>query len=156
MMTSKSEVTRIADQIHRAFHGEAWHGPALRELLKDVFAEWAAARPIVQAHCIWELTLHATVWKRVVLRRLQGEVFEPTPAEDWPAIPAVDAELWKKALADLDAAHSELHAAVSHLTEHRLHEPVPGKDYTVYVMLHGAAQHDIYHAGQIALLKKAR
>jgi uncharacterized damage-inducible protein DinB len=155
-MTAKTEVAHLADQLHRAYHGTAWHGPAFRELLKDVSAEWAAARPIVQAHSIWELVLHVTVWKRVVLHRLQGKSIELTPAADWPEVPAVDAELWKKSLAELEAAHQELHTAVAHLAEHRLHERVPGRDHTVYVMLHGAAQHDAYHAGQIALLKKAR
>jgi uncharacterized damage-inducible protein DinB len=151
-----TEAARIAEQMERAYRGEAWHGPALRELLKDVSAEWAAARPIVQAHSIWELVLHLTCWKRVVLRRLNGEAYDPTDKENFPPVAAVDAELWKKALGELEAAHQELHAAVLHLHQNRLYQPVPGQDYSVYAMLHGAAQHDIYHAGQIALLKKAR
>jgi uncharacterized damage-inducible protein DinB len=150
------EAARIADQMDRAYHGDAWHGPSVKALLEDVFAEWAAGKPIVQAHCIWELVRHITCWKRVVLRRLNGDDYDPPDAENFPPLEAVDPEVWKADLAALDAAHEELLEAVRALPDRRLEEPVPGKNYNVYIMLHGAAQHDIYHAGQIALLKKAR
>ena len=53
-----TEAIRLADQIRRAFEGSAWHGDSLLELLADVTAKTAAARPIKDAHSIWELLLH--------------------------------------------------------------------------------------------------
>jgi uncharacterized damage-inducible protein DinB len=72
-----SEAARIADQLRRAFDGSAWHGPALLELLEDVNAATAAAKPLAKVHSIWELVLHIAVWDGVALRRLSGENASP-------------------------------------------------------------------------------
>jgi len=66
------ETKRIADQLQRAFEGEAWHGPSLRELLAEVSAEKAASRPLALAHNIWEIVLHVAAWHGGVKRRLDG------------------------------------------------------------------------------------
>lgn len=145
----------IQDQLHRSFEGEAWHGPAVLEILKDVTARQAAAKPIPGIHSIWELVLHVATWQRIVTRRLKGEACEPTPAQNFPKVRDKSAGAWKRALALLGGRHGELAAAVAALPEARLSEIVPGKNYTVEFMLHGAIQHDLYHAGQMALLKKA-
>jgi uncharacterized damage-inducible protein DinB len=151
-----SEIERIQDQLRRAYEGEAWHGAALRELLAGVTAEQAARRPIAAAHTIWEIVLHTAVWESVVCRRLEGEVIVTLPPEqDWPAVRDTGPAAWKKALEELERGHQQLRQAIARLTENRLSEIVPGKGYTVYYMLHGVVQHDLYHAGQIALLKKA-
>ena len=151
-----TEPQRIADQLHRAYAGGAWHGPALRQLLRGVSARQAAARPVRGAHTIWELVLHITAWKRAVLRRMQGKATSLSPAENFPPMPRATTANWKKTQAALRAAQQDLHHAVSALPESRLKKIVPGKRYTVYFMLHGLVQHDLYHAGQIALLKKAK
>ncbi len=151
-----TEPQRIADQLHRAYAGGAWHGPALRQRLHGVSAKQAAARPLRGAHTIWELVLHITAWKRAVLRRMQGKALSLSPAENFPPMPTATAADWKKAQAALRAAQHDLHRAVSTLPDARLKKIVPGKRYSVYFMLHGLVQHDLYHAGQIALLKKAR
>ena len=151
-----SETKRIADQLHRAYAGGAWHGPALRELLRGVSAKQAAARPVRGAHTIWELVLHITAWKRAVLRRMQGKALSLSPKENFPPMPTATTANWKKTLAALQAAQYDLRRAVSALPESRLKGIVPGKRYSLYFMLHGLVQHDLYHAGQIALLKKAR
>src|SRR5450432_2781890 len=65
-----AEVNRILDQLHRAYDGPAWHGPALREILAGVTWQTAALHPITGAHTIWELVLHLTVWMSVVTRRI--------------------------------------------------------------------------------------
>lgn len=151
-----TEIERIADQLRRAHEGEAWHGPALNEILKGVTAEAAARRPIASAHSIWEIVLHVGVWESVVRRRLSGEVIGDLPPEqDWPAVHETSEGAWKQALAALDRGHAELQKAVMRITDRQLAEPVPGPEYTVYFMLHGTVQHALYHAGQIALLKKA-
>lgn len=75
-MSRSSEILRIADQLKRAFEGEAWHGPALLEILGDVDGSKAARRPIADAHTIWELTLHVAGWDGVVVRRLRASTLE--------------------------------------------------------------------------------
>jgi uncharacterized damage-inducible protein DinB len=150
-----AESKRIADQFHRAYAGGAWHGPALRQLLRGVSAKQAAARPLRGAHTIWELVLHITAWKKAVRRRLMGTALQLSPRQNWPPAGQTDA-VWRQTLKEMEQAQRALEQAVSRLPESRLKQIVPGKKSSVYFMLHGLVQHDLYHAGQIALLKKAR
>lgn len=124
--------------------------------MRGISARQAAARPLRNAHNIWELILHITAWTQAVRRRMQGKALQLSPAENFPPMPAATAANWKATLAALGAAQAELHRVVSALPDSRLKKKVPGKPYSLYVMLHGLVQHDLYHAGQIALLKKAR
>lgn len=149
------EVERIADQLRRAYDGPAWHGPSVRELLHEVSAAQAAAHPLAGRHSVWELVGHIGAWKRVVGRRLTGEIVNDlAPAEDWPDVSDPTEAAWERAKTALDDAQGRLLAAVQALPEGRLSERVPGTESTVYVMLHGLVQHDLYHAGQIALLRR--
>jgi uncharacterized damage-inducible protein DinB len=152
-----SEAARIADQLRRAFDGEAWHGDSLFEILKGVSAKQAVARPVANAHSIWELVLHITAWDGAVLRRFGGVVVELADAENFPHVTDEGEAAWRKALAEVRRVHQELIDAVAKLPDSRLDEMVPGKEgahYNFYYMLHGVLQHELYHAGQIALLKK--
>jgi uncharacterized damage-inducible protein DinB len=151
-----SETARIADQLKRAFAGDAWHGPALMEILADVEAPAAAARPISLAHTIWELTLHITAWDGAILRRLAGQAASPSDAENFPKIRDTSESAWRAALANLQRQHQELLQVISDMPGHRLREQVPGKDYDFYFLLHGTVQHALYHAGQIVMLKRAQ
>jgi uncharacterized damage-inducible protein DinB len=149
------EIQRILDQLVRASEGDAWHGPPVSRVLQGIDAAAASARPLPHAHSIWELALHIAAWEDVVWRRLGGEVIGELPPErDWPAAGAGPSE-WQRTVAELEAGNRRLREAVSRFPEERLVETVPGRDYTFYVMLHGIVQHDLYHAGQIALLKTA-
>ena len=150
-----SEVARIADQLRRSFEGGAWHGPALMEVLEGVTARQAAARPIAGAHTIWELVLHLEAWTGVEIERLAGKKVEEPETGDWPALTDTSETAWREAKRKLEAAHRQLLAAVERLPESRLDEMAPGRDHTIYFMLHGQVQHTLYHAGQIAVLKKA-
>lgn len=150
------ETNRIADQLHRAFEGSAWHGPSLYEALAGVDAATAAARPIRDAHTIWELTLHVATWEDVVRRRMDGKAVMPTDEENFPKVSDTSESAWENTKQLLRNRHEELLSAVLRMSEARLTEQVPGKDYDYYHLLHGEAQHAIYHAGQIVLLKKAR
>jgi uncharacterized damage-inducible protein DinB len=155
---TKSECARIADQLRRAFEGEAWHGPSLLEILEGVDARTAAARPLAGAHSIWEIVLHIAVWDGAALLRMKGKVTQPSGDQDWPPVNDTSPAAWKSALQHLRKTHAELVKAVQKLPEARLTGKVPGKEpdyYNFYYMLHGIAQHELYHAGQIALLKKA-
>jgi uncharacterized damage-inducible protein DinB len=150
------EVERIAEQLRRAFEGEAWHGPSVHELLASTTRGQAAKRPIPGAHTIWEIVLHISVWESVVRRRLLGEsITDLAPEQDWPPVGDVSEPAWRKTLEELEQGHLQMRQAITQVTDQRLGETVPGKAYTVYIMLHGIIQHDLYHAGQISLLKKA-
>jgi len=152
-----SEAARIADQLRRAFDGEAWHGDSVFEILAGVTAAQAAARPIKSAHTIWELVLHVAAWDGAVLRRMGGVAVTLTDAENFPAVKDASDAAWREALAQVRRIHEDLVKTVAALPDSRLDEVVPGKEgahYTFYYMLHGVVQHELYHAGQIALLKK--
>jgi len=149
------EIEFIVDQLKRAFDGEAWHGPALMEVLDGIDAKNAAAHPISGAHSIWELVLHLATWERVIARRIQGETLMPSDEENFPQVQQPTNAAWQEALQTLRTTHSELIQLVSSMKESQLNERVPGKDYDLRFMLTGAVQHAAYHCGQIALLKKA-
>jgi uncharacterized damage-inducible protein DinB len=152
-----SETARIADQLRRAFAGEAWHGDSLLEILDGVAAAQASARRIPHAHTIWELVLHIAAWDGAVLRRLGGEAVELSDEQNFPPVRDTSETAWRKAVEHVRRVHEELVGAAAEFPDARLDERVPGKQgahYTYYYMLHGVTQHELYHAGQIALLKK--
>jgi len=150
-----SEVERIRGELQRAFEGEAWHGPAVLELLRDVNAQQAAARPIAGAHSIWELVLHIAAWENAGRRRLNGDRAELPDEENFPPVKDTSEAAWQRAIEELKIGHSKLYDAIAGLEESRLDEPILDGMRSVYITLHGVIQHDLYHAGQIALLKKA-
>lgn len=150
---SRSEA--IIDQLHRAYAGEAWHGPSLREILTGVAAPVAKAKPIPGAHSIWELVLHINAWMIAARRRLAGDPAELSAKEDWPAIASHTEDAWQQTLAALEREHTALREAIRQLSDDELRAKIPGADYSATFMLNGVIQHNLYHAGQIALLKKA-
>jgi uncharacterized damage-inducible protein DinB len=150
-----SETQRIIDQMDRAMNGEAWHGPHLEELLQDVSAAQAAQHPVDGAHSIWELVNHIAAWNLILASRSVGTTVDVTPEQDWPPVTDTSAAGWKKTLEDLREARAKLRGNVEKMNDAQLDNIAPGKDHSLYVMLHGGVQHDLYHAGQIAILKKA-
>jgi uncharacterized damage-inducible protein DinB len=151
-----TEIDRILDQLKRAYEGNAWHGPSVREVLEGVSAAQAHARPLTNGHTIYELVRHIAVWEDVGRRRLQGDPadVEISSPADWPPPDDTSEEAWGHAKAALDRGHEALVAAISQVPESRLDEPVYEGKSSVYVTLHGVIQHDLYHAGQIAILKR--
>jgi len=148
------EISRIADQLKRAFEGDAWHGPAVLEVLEGVSARPAAAKPIPGAHSIWEIVLHIAAWDGAIRRRMAGQALQLSDEQDFPLVKDTSDSAWRSALENLRQRHADLIQALLAMPDYRLTAQVPGKDYDFYHMLHGAVQHEIYHAGQIALLKK--
>ena len=161
------EIDVIADEIQRSHGGDPWHGPSVSAVLDGVTAAEAATRAIVGAHSIWELALHIAAWRGEVARRLvSGQVGDP-PEGDWPEVPApgsaeANETAWAATKERLAAATGELGKAVAAFPSDRLGDIVGGQrdaplgsGTTYTVMLHGVAQHDAYHAGQIVMLKKA-
>ena len=150
-----NESGRIGQQMERAFKGNAWHGSAVLELLKDVTFEQARRRPIADAHSIAEIVSHMTTWKRVVTRRLGGQaVTEVAPDVDWPPSMVQSPQEWDALVSRLRRAHTALATAVRKVRTQDLEQPPKGGTTSRYVLMHGIIQHDLYHAGQIAILKK--
>ncbi|UYZ58937.1 DinB family protein [Hymenobacter latericus] len=156
------ELTRIIDQLQRAFDGDAWSGPSLQATLLGVSAAKAAMHPLPQAHSIWELVLHLTTWADTVRQRIEHRHNVPPVAADWPAAPATPTEAaWQQANRELCQAHERLVAQAQTLRDADLgqvlgtaRDRADGSGVSIYVLLHGTAQHYLYHAGQIALLRK--
>jgi uncharacterized damage-inducible protein DinB len=152
-----TEQQHLVDTIRRATEGDAWHGPALSEVLAGVSAT-AAREKKGDTHSIWELTLHITAWFDIVRRRMAGEVLGDhnlTASDDWPPLPGDLGEgSWKSTRDALFAAAQQLAKSVENFPAAKLDEQVASKNYSYSVMLHGIAQHALYHAGQIALLKR--
>ncbi len=151
-----NELEHLADTIRRSQEGDAWHGPSLAEILADVNAAQATRR-IGTAHTIWELTEHIIAWLDIVRRRTEGERLTDdnlTWEDNWPPVAEATDENWKKTVDRAGDANRRLWQRVLAIRLEDLDKTVAGKDYTLAVMLHGAAQHVLYHTGQIALLKK--
>lgn len=156
-----TEIERIVRELDEAHAGHPWHGPARAEVLRDVTLAEAVRRPSANGHGIWALVLHMRAWTREVARRMrEGNPREPAEG-DWPSPPTkATEEEWRVALAELEQAHRDLIAVIRESTPERLDErggasdPAVGGGLTNRVMLHGLAQHDAYHTGQIAMLKR--
>ena len=154
-MADIPETKRIASQLRRSYEGQAWHGPALKEILNGVTAEMALAKPIGDAHSIWELVLHVEAWAGVGVAALEGKPYDRLSGDrDWPPVQATTAEAWQAALQRLESTIGKLVTAVRAFEDAKLNELVAGSEFNYYFLLHGIAQHNLYHAGQIALLKK--
>src|SRR5262249_3950969 len=106
---------------------------------------------IVNAHSILELVVHVRTWMDAVSERLAGSTRELTTEEDWSDVARTS---WPAVLEELDRAESRVCDAVARLRPEDLDQPVAGRDYSVYTLVHGVIQHNLYHAGQIALSKK--
>jgi hypothetical protein len=150
-----TEIERIADQLSRGFDGDAWHGDPLMKVLDGITAAQAASHPINGAHAIWEVVNHLRAWRAAVPIRLAGKVAELQGADDWPPVTDTSDTAWRNCLGDLRERNEVFMKAVRAFPENKLNDNAPNRDHSFYVLLHGMVQHDLYHAGQIAILKKA-
>jgi uncharacterized damage-inducible protein DinB len=150
-----TEIHRILDQMDRAYGGDAWHGPSLIAVLDGISAEDASTHAVPGAHSVWEIVNHIAAWHSIVEKRLNGETVEVTVERDWPTVWEVSDVAWRRALENLAESRARLRALIEGLQDAQLNEkPATGND-SRYVVLHGVIQHDLYHGGQIAILKKA-
>ena len=156
-----TERDRLVKELEREISGQPWHGPSLTMILKGISAAQAAHKPSPDTHSIWEIVLHMTGWKREVARRAQGHVAAEPAEGDWPAIGEVSDGRWRTVCEDHMRAQQELAELVRGLSDEQLDTKVKG-DTAAYIgagisvraNLYGILQHDVYHSGQIALLKK--
>jgi uncharacterized damage-inducible protein DinB len=149
-----SEIQHLLDLMDRTWAGDAWHGPSVNKALEGCTAAEAAQRPLANAHTIHEIAEHMIVWQEAVRRWLAGEEFKVTPEMDWPRITTTDAT-WAETRARMETTRAALRAAIAAFPDARLGEPrTPGK-MPWYAVLQATVHHDLYHTGQIAMLRKA-
>lgn len=157
-MESKEEVLRIIDLLNDTYESEqAWHGSSVVEILRGVSPKMANRRLSPSTHTIAELVFHMTTWRIFAVRKLQGDVrFDiKTKEKNWKTFSIVDDLEWETLQMELSLSQEEL---VSELekrsSDEFLDQIVQGRDYSNYTLLHGIVNHDLYHAGQIAFIKK--
>ncbi|MEO6685904.1 MAG: DinB family protein [Dyadobacter sp.] len=158
-METKEEILRIIDVLNDTYESEeAWYGPSVVEALRDVTPKMAELRLSANTHSIAEIVYHMTTWRIFTVRKIQGdEEFDiKTEDKDWKKIPVVDDFEWEAIQMELSLSQEELVSELEKIeNDSFLEEFVPGRDYSYYTMIHGVIQHDVYHAGQIGLIKKA-
>jgi hypothetical protein len=155
---------QILALVEEGFQKAAWHGPNLRNALRGVKADEAAWRPGKGRHNIWEITVHAAFWKYEVAKRLTGSTEHGFPekgrnwfARDARGLSKSEAEKnWKRDLSLLAKTHKELRAAIGGLKKPELDRRCRGSRQMAMYNMVGIAMHDVYHAGQIQLLRKLR
>jgi uncharacterized damage-inducible protein DinB len=149
-----SAVTRILDHYNAVLNGEPWHGDAIWQILDGISLETAAARPRQEAHTIWEIVMHMTFWEGVAAQRLEGRRAGLVEELNFPAMPAVSEDNWQRTLQEFRASNQKLRDTLTKLDPARLDELTAAGKRTYYGEAHGVIEHTVYHAGQIALLKK--
>lgn len=153
-MKTRSLLLQLIDE---AYERRTWHGSNLRGSLRGLSPQQALWRPSPGRHNIWELVVHAAYWKYTVRRRLLAEKRGSFPLEgsNWftRSDPA-NAKAWKKDLQLLDECHHSMREAIASIPESELNTKPANSKYTNAAVIYGIANHDIYHAGQIQLLKR--
>jgi uncharacterized damage-inducible protein DinB len=150
------EIALLLAGLEEAFDRRSWHGPNLLGSLRGLSPQAAAWRPAPGRHNIWELVVHAAYWKYAVTRRMTGATRGSFPVEGSNWFPRPIARTAADLRADLrllKRCHADLLAAVRALPATRLRERMGSRD-TVESMIRGVAAHDLYHAGQVQLLKR--
>jgi hypothetical protein len=150
MKRTTPEMQILLDLLKEAFDRKSWHGPNLRGSLRGVTPEQAAWRPAVKAHNIWELALHAAYWKYVVRRRISGGTrgsFERPGSNFFERPTTLTSTAWRRDIHILEVEQERLLQAVSEL-------PVNRQTPAAFHLIRGAAAHDLYHAGQIRLIRR--
>jgi uncharacterized damage-inducible protein DinB len=151
-----TELDRIKILLNATFHGGAWHGPSVLENLKGIKPKAAGNRQ-KDIHTIAELVYHITTWRIFVLKKIQGDIefLIKTEKQNWGNLKEIDEFEWETLQMELTLSHDELMAVLDEKDDTLLWEIVPGAEYDFYTLLHGIIHHDLYHNGQIGILKKS-
>jgi uncharacterized damage-inducible protein DinB len=158
-MNTAPEISQLLHILDQAYDRPSWHGTNLRGSIRRVSPEQAAWRPGPARHNIWEVVVHAAYWKYAAARRFTGETRGsfPLKGSNWfrrPEQRNQSDRAWRSDVALLDQMHTMLREAVAQLPARALHRTPPGKKVSNFALLSGIAAHDLYHAGQIQLLKR--
>jgi len=146
-------VNRLTDHLQSIYADGGWTDVPVRGVFEALDHVEASARPIPGRHTAWEILLHLDAWHGAVRRRLQGEVVLLSPEEDWPSPPASTAKSWQAALEMLDAGFEALLDAVRSFPDDELFKQLGDGRHSAYETISGIGEHDLYHAGQVTLLK---
>ena len=157
--TQPGEIRQLLSILEQAYDHHSWHGTNLRGSLRGVSPRRAAWRPGRGRHNIWELVVHAAYWKYAAGRRIAGTPRGAFPFQgsDWfrrPQVGEATERAWRADVAVLDNMHQLLCGAVSSISPAALYRAHRGSSESSFSLITGAAAHDLYHAGQIQLLKK--
>jgi uncharacterized damage-inducible protein DinB len=143
--------------IDQGYNRRSWHGTNLRGSIRGVSSEEAAWRPARGRHNIWEIVVHAAYWKYAVRRRITGESRGsfPLKGSNWFERPDDQSEkAWRGGIALLDQMHKAMRSSLAHLDDRALDRTTRGSTLSTFQLISGIAAHDLYHAGQIQLLKR--
>jgi hypothetical protein len=156
-MAADPLIELLLEVLDQAFDRKGWHGTTLRGSLRGLTPMQALWRPAKGRHNIWELTLHTAYWKYAVRRRLAGDAigsFERKPS-NWPEVPdPADIRTWKRDVSFLESEHRKLREMVQGMSVADLARRSPKGVWTSAQEIHGIAAHDLYHTGQIQLIKR--
>jgi uncharacterized damage-inducible protein DinB len=154
---NQAVVSSLLEQLDEAYDRQSWHGTNLRGSLRGLSSDQALWRPAPDRHNVWEFVIHAAYWKYAARRRLTGEkrgAF-PRKGSNWFSSPSSPTEdQWREDVGLLGESHRRLRDAVARLTDADLRRRAPGGKETIGRLVRGVAAHDLYHAGQIQLLKR--
>ncbi|MEO5988302.1 MAG: DinB family protein [Candidatus Eisenbacteria bacterium] len=150
-----SERTRLIDLADRAYKADAWYGGSLLEILDGVTPAMAAKHPAKSAHSIWELVEHVASWNIIVTQRMQGEMPSVTEEFNFPPVHKPTPAAWKATLKRLAASQALFRREIARFPEAKLGRMRPGVKHTWSVLIYGQVEHCLYHAAQIALLRRA-
>lgn len=149
-------VTNIKNTLKHTYNGTPWYGPSIKDVTNTLTFEQAVNRPLPQAHTILELLMHMLAWRQYVLAKLQGDEgfdIELNTTADWPQQTGTE-DQYIATLQGLETIQGLLLAELESKTDDLLTQLVPGKGFKYGVMLNGLLQHDVYHLGQIGILRK--
>ena len=156
-MKPKKEIALLLQLVEESYEKRAWQGPNLRGSIRGLTAQEAAWRPGLERHNIWEMVIHAAYWKYIIRRRIVGEKKGsfPLKGSNWIKRPIVLSEnAWREDVRLLDEMHRSMVEAIVSLKPSKLYHKPAGSKFTNLSVIHGIACHDVYHTGQIQLLKR--
>lgn len=147
----------LADKLRRVYAGDAWHGANTTAILDGITAEMAMQRPLPKMHTIAELVAHLITWREFGVRVLSGDVdyrVEVNSDVDWPTFTELSDEAWQVMRTKLDDTQERMVHLLETMTDEELDAPAGWRPFSFRVIAEGVIDHDIYHGGQIALIKK--
>lgn len=153
-----NEIKHTAVALKMVTEGPGWHGPSVQQILKDVTAAEALAKPATGGACMWEIVLHMRTWQQQALHGLDGARvrMELTREEDWPAIEDRSEGAWDVLKSEVAQAHRDMRERVKRLTAEQLDGQVQAdREYPLYALVHGIIAHEAYHGGQLGLIKSS-
>lgn len=148
------EIQHIQTLFDQTYNGPAWHGPSVKEVIKEV-TFFEALKSTDRSHNIAEIVIHMIAWRNFLINKLKGqENYDVSDEENFQKIESISKEEWEALKNQLEDSQNELQDLLSKVNDDILKEKIGMRNYNYYVLMHGVIQHDLYHLGQIVLIKK--